>query len=130
RLPRRGPRQRRRRDRDVHIRRPCVGVLMAEVRKPETLEATVKDIVDRLRRVEAQASPAPSQSVGVELANQFPAATSAPVVPPAPAESKRTPLGPPPSRSVSSWPTSSPRSPAPRLSRPAIGACPPPIRRC
>lgn len=54
---------------------------MAEVRKPETLEATVKDIVDRLRRVEAQASRAPSQSVGVELANQFTEVTSGSFVP-------------------------------------------------
>lgn len=54
---------------------------MAEVRKPESNEAMIARHEDRLRRVEALASRAPSQSVGVELANQFTVVTSATFVP-------------------------------------------------
>jgi len=54
---------------------------MAEVRKRESVPSLVADHEDRLRRVEAAASRAPSQSVGVELANQFSPVTSATFVP-------------------------------------------------
>ena len=54
---------------------------MAEVRKTETEAGLLRSHEDRLRRVEALASRAPSQSVGVELANQFNAVTSGTFVP-------------------------------------------------
>lgn len=54
---------------------------MPEVRKPESNLAMIGNHEDRLRRVEAIASRAPSQSVGVELSNQFVAVTSSTFVP-------------------------------------------------
>lgn len=54
---------------------------MAEVRRRETNAGTIAAHEDRLRRVEAMASRAPSQSVGVELANQFSPVSSSTFVP-------------------------------------------------
>lgn len=54
---------------------------MAEVRKTETDAGLLRSHEDRLRRVEALASRAPSQSVGVELAGQYVEVTSATFVP-------------------------------------------------